>query len=1044
MMERKVEALAQRALDNGATPDEIASILHNRPDLLKDIPVYQEAEIGQWVPEGQEFDTPSPGPSVATGAMSSESVHTPGPTPLAPEDGATVAPETHRNTGVPARRYREELKAEEKPKAKQNAYDVFKAANLKYNAPAAGLYNFLETDGLARYEVEAPLPFDEYSPFDDSNIQSLKGYPPHIFTTSRSPNETARIMRQYDEYNQINQTLEDSGAYGTANIVAAGVFQPISLIPLYGFTNHASRASLGFLSAAGTTAAAETLNEIALGNVDLTRTAEEQAINVIGASIFAGTLGGILGKADAADIAKAEDAFMKEERYMHSALQMERDMRIVETKPGIFEIVPQKLKDYDDIERINNKFMRTMARVTPIRVLASANALSRKAGALLGEQTVVGSMRHSIETLLKHREGELTKSIRVARKAWGGARKESGMKYTDFEDQVVRGMRNGDVSDNPHVQSAINSYRKIINKVKKRALETGTLKSEDLLTKFADSYFPRMYNFGKIKGDSAGFQRTISDWLKETNGGLKQQDADDLALEIYRSMTKNDYSVSFQTEHVAKAGPLQGRKLAVPDNTLHEWLINEPEAVVRQYIRHVGSESELNGRFSGTDLKDELEEIDKEWVRIIRDEDNVHAKRRHERNREKDRNDIMAMRDRILGRYRMPEDPASGFVRIGRLGRNLAALTKLGGMTLSAIPDVARPLWKHHMGVYFKAAKQMILNSDLRNMAVADLQRMGVGLDLVHSQRLQSIAEMDYSPHNVSWWETGIETLAQGRGHGDMMGKYDMGRVSLMSYWNSSLKIFAGTMSQDQFIMKVMKPQKYAADLARGSIDPEMAKRIASQYKKHGSKQGNLRVGNSDQWDDIAAAEVFEQSILKEVDATIVTPGAFDRPLWMSYEIGKSIGSMRSFAFASTNKQLLAGLNHMDMRTAQGVIASTAMGAMSLYVKGLVAGKTDEEIFGGSGGEFMWDAMIHSGALGIGSELSDIAMAKFGDKGSSYLYEKRIESALLGPVVGTGFDVGKASLGDTMAMRRLIPYNNHFMLRRLFDRIHEEDKVRFN
>lgn len=390
----------------------------------------------------------------------------------------------------------------------------------------------------------------------------------------------------------------------------------------------------------------------------------------------------------------------------------------------------------------------------------------------------------------------------------------------------------------------------------------------------------------------------------------------------------------------------------------------------------------------------------------------------------------------------MPEDPGGFFIRAGRTARNLNGLRLLGGMTLSAMPDLARPLWKHGLAPYVKGTRAILGSKELRNMAKADLQRMGVGLDLVLDQRLRSMAELDFNPYGVSPFEQGIEMLTQGTGHVGSLrhgeGIPDMGRMSLMSYWNASLKMLSGVLSQDGLARKVLQPHKYANDLGRAGIDEDMARRIAAELDANMTTERGLRFGNSDKWKDMNAAEAYEAAILKEVDSTIVTPGIMDRPKWMSSEQGKLIGQVKSFAFASTNRQFLTAISQADARVFQGIIASTMMGTMSLYIKGMIAGKAVEEITGQDPLEFMWEGMVHSGAIGIGSELYDIAGSAVGENANQYTLEQNLMGKMLGPSAGFVGDSVGAAFGDEASLRRMIPYNNLFYMRRFIDPIVED------
>jgi len=121
-------------------------------------------------------------------------------------------------------------------------------------------------------------------------------------------------------------------------------------------------------------------------------------------------------------------------------------------------------------------------------------------------------------------------------------------------------------------------------------------------------------------------------------------------------------------------------------------------------------------------------------------------------------------------------------------------------------------------------------------------------------------------------------------------------------------------------------------------------------------------------------------------------------------------------------------------------LASTTLGAVSLVVKGLIAGKTIEQITGDNPAEFMWDSVVSSGAVGIFSEMSDIVMSAVGTDGSQYKFQKRVEGVVGGPVVGMVGDATRVLGGDVTSMRRLIPYNNLFYIRRLFDKVEESAK----
>ncbi|TJX07198.1 MAG: hypothetical protein E5X43_01925 [Mesorhizobium sp.] len=95
-------------------------------------------------------------------------------------------------------------------------------------------------------------------------------------------------------------------------------------------------------------------------------------------------------------------------------------------------------------------------------------------------------------------------------------------------------------------------------------------------------------------------------------------------------------------------------------------------------------------------------------------------------------------------------------------------------------------------------------------------------------------------------------------------------------------------------------------------------------------------------WDDAGAREAFRTAVVREVDRTIVTPGQ-GRPLWMSTELGKTVGQFKGFAISSMQKTMLAGFQQRDAATLNGVMLSLGLGAVTYWAKETVAGRETSE-----------------------------------------------------------------------------------------------------
>ena len=138
------------------------------------------------------------------------------------------------------------------------------------------------------------------------------------------------------------------------------------------------------------------------------------------------------------------------------------------------------------------------------------------------------------------------------------------------------------------------------------------------------------------------------------------------------------------------------------------------------------------------------------------------------------------MRDRLRGTYRTPEDPNTFFIRAGRTLRDVNFLRMLGGMTLSAIPDIARPIAVNGLRPLGRAMKALafapqefivrdeycgagygVLTSAEREAIQLMARTEGVLVDPVYTARalaglIDLIRRGTFTPQeNVCFWHTG-------------------------------------------------------------------------------------------------------------------------------------------------------------------------------------------------------------------------------------------------------------------------------------------------
>ena len=244
---------------------------------------------------------------------------------------------------------------------------------------------------------------------------------------------------------------------------------------------------------------------------------------------------------------------------------------------------------------------------------------------------------------------------------------------------------------------------------------------------------------------------------------------------------------------------------------------------------------------------------------------------------------------------------------------------------------------------------------------------------------------------------------------------------------------------------------KDITNLAEGSIDDAMARRIHAAWADGGgAKIDGARLPNTDAWKDRGAAKAFEAALQREVDSTVITPG-LEKPLWMSKPVASLLGQFKAFIAASNERMLIANLQRSDWNTLQGLFAAVTLGMLSYRLYTLVSGQKASE----RPQDWVKEGISRSGIMGWFDELNSMG-AKFtrgnadiyrvigADKPLSRMQSRGILGTFAGPTankierlaqIGGSAAEGEWTASDTTAVRRLMPFQNLFMIRRLLDEV---------
>jgi hypothetical protein len=186
-----------------------------------------------------------------------------------------------------------------------------------------------------------------------------------------------------------------------------------------------------------------------------------------------------------------------------------------------------------------------------------------------------------------------------------------------------------------------------------------------------------------------------------------------------------------------------------------------------------------------------------------------------------------------------------------------------------------------------------------------------------------------------------------------------------------------------------------------------------------------------------------------------VEPGQ-EKPLFMSSELGKTIGQFRSFMFSSTQRMTIATLQGQDRNAVGGVLTLISLGMMTYAFKQWNANRELSD----DPAAWIAEGIDRSGALGSIMEINN-TIEKASSNGiglrpllgieaqASRFISRSMAENILGPTFGSllentmrvmnaGLTPGDWTEADTRAIRRLIPYQNLFFIRQGLDRIEKE------
>lgn len=491
---------------------------------------------------------------------------------------------------------------------------------------------------------------------------------------------------------------------------------------------------------------------------------------------------------------------------------------------------------------------------------------------------------------------------------------------------------------------------------------------------------------------------------------------------------------------VAMASPTHARVLDVPDLVLEPWLESNAEVILGQYFRSMVPDIELTRKFGDAEASGAIRAMQEETLRMMQAAKGEKERAKIKAEGQERVKDFEGMRDRMRGRYGAPSDPRNGWVVAGRVGRTLSYTGYLGGMMLSAIPDVAGVIGRGGVVDAFGAGATTLMDPKRMFSSMKEAAEWGAHAEWWLNSRAISIGEVLDQYGSGSKLERAMAA-----------GASSFSVMTGMIPWNVGWKSVGGAVVATRMgkaieaMAKGTATKKQKLLLGANEIEPWMADRIAKQIEAHGDKEGGVWLMHGADWTDKEAFEAFKRAMNREFDLMVVTPGQ-DKPLSFSTEGGKFILQFKSFGFSAHHRILLAGLQRADADVLAQFTAAVLLGGLVSNIKAWQGGYEAKE-----GGAFWQDAIDRSGLTGWLMEPYNAASAITGGffgatEPVSRFQARSYGAGLMGPTFDMASGVleglnamasGKHSYRDVRKLMRPIPGNNIWYLLPLFRQVEE-------
>lgn len=453
------------------------------------------------------------------------------------------------------------------------------------------------------------------------------------------------------------------------------------------------------------------------------------------------------------------------------------------------------------------------------------------------------------------------------------------------------------------------------------------------------------------------------------------------AKEIYDKLTgkvqQRDDIPSFVTK--VTSGPLKDRTFMVPDELLagRGWLKDDVREVANRYSRAMAGEIELTRRFGRADMRDQLEQIAKEYsdlrnsvgaAQSVAEINTLLGRNKYRESLDVNKvkldaqkllaqdeasaiTDTKAGRDLIRGTYSQGVNNTN-FASVSRSLMHFNYLRQMGGVLLANVTDFYRPAMVHGLMPYLRTLPDAMAQ-------MFDAGSKGLKLSLQEAKLAGLIAERVTHAIQSANGDIADPFLTRST----QIERFMQKATGLASRWNlinaftDAQQAIASTVSQHRILEAVLgnagKDGSFIGKVSDGErllrmlgIDQRTQQDIAKLFEAHGQVVDGVRVANTERWlqhanetgvaDEITRTEnavrAYRAALNTDVNSIVSRRGLGDAPLFANHPVGKMLTQFSGYAMGAHSRVMIRGLQESHARLIGGLVTMTMLGGLTSYL----------------------------------------------------------------------------------------------------------------